>query len=138
MRVELEAALMYSRIGQSSLVAGVEVRDAVESLQYGLALESDIGAPEDSLHGGLDLGWPAATRRRARREPAGGRRRPAAGRPRRPQADPPGTTASTTSASTPTTASTASCGARSSARSPTPSTSARTSTGASRSWAPGS
>ncbi|MGC4117336.1 MAG: TIGR04551 family protein [Myxococcales bacterium] len=56
LRLEFEAALMYSKINQSSLIAGVEMRDAVESLQYGLAVESDIGAVEDSLHGGLDLG----------------------------------------------------------------------------------
>ncbi|HEY3448828.1 MAG TPA: TIGR04551 family protein [Myxococcales bacterium] len=56
LRIEFEGALMYTKINQSSLIAGVEMRDAVEGLQYGLALESDIGAPEDSLHGGLDLG----------------------------------------------------------------------------------
>ena len=56
LRVEFEGAVMVSTIEQASLIAGVEMRDSVDSLQWGAALESDIGAPEDRLHGGLDLG----------------------------------------------------------------------------------
>lgn len=54
--VELEAALMLSRIEQASLVAGTEMRDAVDSAQWGAALETDWGRPEDRFHLGVDLG----------------------------------------------------------------------------------
>jgi uncharacterized protein (TIGR04551 family) len=56
LRVELEAALMTFSEDQTSLIAGVEMRDGAKGLQWGAALESSIGAPEDRVHGGLDLG----------------------------------------------------------------------------------
>src|SRR5262249_3049181 len=39
-RVELEAAFLYSRIGQPSLVPGVLYRDAITGTQFGAALET--------------------------------------------------------------------------------------------------
>lgn len=42
-RIELEAAYLMARIGQPSLLAGVELRDAYTSSQFGAALESDFG-----------------------------------------------------------------------------------------------
>lgn len=56
-RLELEAAVVLGRIGQASLVPGVLLNEPVESTQVGLAFESDVGAPEDAVSGGLDCGY---------------------------------------------------------------------------------
>lgn len=56
LRIEMEGAVLVGALEESSLIAGVEMRDRVDSLQWGVALESDIGAPEDRVRFGLDLG----------------------------------------------------------------------------------
>ena len=56
-RIEAEAALLMATVEQASLVPGVLLRDPVKSTQIGAALESEIGAPEDRVAGGLDAGY---------------------------------------------------------------------------------
>jgi uncharacterized protein (TIGR04551 family) len=56
LRIQAEAALQTFTEQQDSLIAGVEMRDPVSGLQWGAALESEIGAPERSVHAGIDLG----------------------------------------------------------------------------------
>ncbi len=56
LRVELEAAVLSGRIGQASLLPGVELRDPVESLQWAIALESRYGAELEGLSFGVDGG----------------------------------------------------------------------------------
>ena len=56
-RLELEAAVVVGRIGQPSLIPGVLLNDAVDSTQVGVAFESDVGAPEDTVSGGIDAGY---------------------------------------------------------------------------------
>lgn len=56
-RVELEAAVLWSRIEQPSLVPGVFLREPVESLQFGAALESEYGALGGDFGVGLDAGF---------------------------------------------------------------------------------
>ncbi|MBM4360819.1 MAG: TIGR04551 family protein [Deltaproteobacteria bacterium] len=56
-RIEAEAALLVANVEQPSLVPGVLLREPVRSLQIGAALESELGAPEDRLGGGLDVGY---------------------------------------------------------------------------------
>ena len=51
----------------ASLIPGVLLRQPVESTQFGAALESELGAPEDAVSGGLDAGSRAATRAGLRR-----------------------------------------------------------------------
>lgn len=55
-RIELEAALLYAKVEQASLLPGALLREPSESLQFGAAIESDFGRPEDDFGGGLDLG----------------------------------------------------------------------------------
>lgn len=55
-RIELEAAFLYAYFQQASLLPGVLLRQPSESLQFGAAIESDFGRPEDAFGGGLDLG----------------------------------------------------------------------------------
>ncbi|MEZ4300538.1 MAG: TIGR04551 family protein [Polyangiaceae bacterium] len=55
-RIELEAALLYAYYEQVSLLPGALLRQPSESLQFGVAVESDFGRPEDIFGGGLDLG----------------------------------------------------------------------------------
>jgi uncharacterized protein (TIGR04551 family) len=56
-RVEAEAAVLIASVEQASLVPGVLLREPVKSTQIGAALESEIGAPEDPVAGGLDAGY---------------------------------------------------------------------------------
>ena len=55
-RIELEAAVLHAFFQQASLLPGALLRQPSESLQFGAALESDFGRPEDDFGGGLDLG----------------------------------------------------------------------------------
>ena len=50
-RIEVEAAMLFARIEQPSLVPGVELADSYESRQTGLAFESDFG-PDHATGGG--------------------------------------------------------------------------------------
>ena len=56
-RIELELAAILGGIDQPSLVPGVLLAKPVETRQIGAALESELGAPEDTLGGGLDAGF---------------------------------------------------------------------------------
>lgn len=55
-RIEAEGAVLVGEIEQPSLVAGTRLRDPILSTQWGAALESEIGAPEDRFGVGLDAG----------------------------------------------------------------------------------
>ncbi|MBM4377554.1 MAG: TIGR04551 family protein [Deltaproteobacteria bacterium] len=56
-RVELEAALLHATVDQPSLIPGVLLREPASSLQIGAALETELGAPEDRVAGGVDAGY---------------------------------------------------------------------------------
>lgn len=56
-RIEAEAAVMLGSVEQASLIPGALLRNGVESLQVGAALESEFGAPENDWSGGLDAGY---------------------------------------------------------------------------------
>lgn len=56
-RIELEGAVLLANVDQASLIPGVLFNKPVKSLQIGLALESEFGAPEDTVTGGLDAGY---------------------------------------------------------------------------------
>ncbi|MFO0750425.1 MAG: TIGR04551 family protein [Myxococcota bacterium] len=56
LRVEAEGAVLWGEIGQASLVPGVHLRGAITSLQWGAALESELGRAESAVKVGLDLG----------------------------------------------------------------------------------
>ena len=60
-RIELEAAYLTARIGQPSLIPGVELTDAFTSRQFGLAFESEFGPDHATGRGavaaGLDFGY---------------------------------------------------------------------------------
>ena len=56
-RIEAELALMWARIDEPSLVPGVLYGQPIEALQFGGALESEYGAPEDAFGFGLDAGF---------------------------------------------------------------------------------
>jgi len=56
-RVELEGAVLLANVDQPSLIPGVLLRQPVKSLQIGAALESQLGAPEDAVNGGIDVGY---------------------------------------------------------------------------------
>ena len=55
-RIEAEGAVMFGSVDQASLVPGALLREGVESLQYGFALESAFGSPDGPVTGGLDGG----------------------------------------------------------------------------------
>lgn len=55
-RIELEAALLYSRIASTSLVPGVLLRDSISATQLGAALETDFLSREGPFTFGLDGG----------------------------------------------------------------------------------
>ena len=57
LRIEAEAAVLMATVEQASLLPGVLLREPVKSTQIGAALESEIGAPEDPVGGGLDAGY---------------------------------------------------------------------------------
>ena len=56
-RIEGEAAILFARVDQPSLIPGVLSNHPVTSRQIGAALQSEIGAPQDLGGGGLDLGY---------------------------------------------------------------------------------
>ncbi len=49
--------MLVANIAQPSLIPGVELRAPVTSLQWGGALESEIGAPEAAFGAGVDAGF---------------------------------------------------------------------------------
>ena len=51
-----EVAVMWATIEQASVIPGVFLEDPVTSMQAGAVFESMIGAPEDPVAGGLDIG----------------------------------------------------------------------------------
>lgn len=55
-RIEFEAAFLYAHVDQVSLLPGALLRQPSESIQFGAAIESDFGRPEDAFGGGIDLG----------------------------------------------------------------------------------
>lgn len=55
-KVEAEGALLIADAAQASLLPGALLRDRVQSLQAGGALETTIGAPGSVFVGGLNLG----------------------------------------------------------------------------------
>lgn len=57
LRVEAEAALLHAVVEQPSLLPGVLLREPASSLQIGAALETELGAPEARLAGGIDAGY---------------------------------------------------------------------------------
>lgn len=56
-RLELEGAVMLAKIDEPSLVPGALLGEPVYARQFGLALESEYGAPGDDLRVGLDAGF---------------------------------------------------------------------------------
>jgi uncharacterized protein (TIGR04551 family) len=56
-RLELEGALLMGQAQQASLIPGVLLRDPVQSFQGAAALESQVGAPEARVVGGLNGGF---------------------------------------------------------------------------------
>lgn len=54
-RIEMEAAYLSARIGQASLIPGVELRDELTSRQFGVAFESDFG-PDHATGGRISFG----------------------------------------------------------------------------------
>lgn len=56
LRVEVEAAAIWSRVDQPSLLPGVLYRDNVQAQQYGIALQQEWGERREGLTLGLDLG----------------------------------------------------------------------------------
>jgi uncharacterized protein (TIGR04551 family) len=57
MHLEAEGAVLIANVAQPSLIPGVLYNVPVKSLQVGAALESEFGAPEDAVTGGLDAGY---------------------------------------------------------------------------------
>jgi uncharacterized protein (TIGR04551 family) len=57
MRIEIEAAVLTTRIAQPSLLPGLKSNVDVKGTQIGVALESDFGNPEDAFSAGLDMGY---------------------------------------------------------------------------------
>lgn len=56
-RIEGEAAVLYGRVEQPSLIPGVLSNHPVTSRQIGAALQTELGAPQDFAGGGLDGGY---------------------------------------------------------------------------------
>ena len=56
-RIEAEGAVLLANVDQPSLIPGVLIKTPVKALQVGAALESEFGAPEDTVTGGLDAGY---------------------------------------------------------------------------------
>lgn len=61
-RVEAEAAFTWARIGQPSLIPGVQLPRPATSQQGGFALQSDVGKFGGALFGGLDAGFASGDR----------------------------------------------------------------------------
>jgi uncharacterized protein (TIGR04551 family) len=56
LRIELEAAVATGTVQQPSLIPGVLLRDPIQSLQWGGALEVEIGEPTTRFSGGVMTG----------------------------------------------------------------------------------
>jgi len=56
-RIEGEAAILFARVDQPSLIPGVLSNNPVTSRQIGAALQTEVGAPQDLGGGGVDLGY---------------------------------------------------------------------------------
>lgn len=56
LRVEFEGAVAIATVDQPSLIPGVLLRDKVSSLQWGGALEIEVGEPSSRFSGGLYTG----------------------------------------------------------------------------------
>lgn len=56
-RIEAEAAAIFGQVDQPSLIPGVTSNQPVTTKQFGLAVQSEIGAPRDLAGGGLDFGY---------------------------------------------------------------------------------
>jgi uncharacterized protein (TIGR04551 family) len=56
-RVEAEGAVIVGKVDQPSLIPGVLLDQPLTALQVGAALESEFGALEDAVTGGLDAGY---------------------------------------------------------------------------------
>ncbi|MEM6289771.1 MAG: TIGR04551 family protein [Myxococcota bacterium] len=61
-RVEAEAAYLWARVGQPSLIPGVELPRPASSNQGGFALESDVGRVDGRWSAGVDLGFASGDR----------------------------------------------------------------------------
>jgi uncharacterized protein (TIGR04551 family) len=55
--VEAEGAVLLANVAQPSLIPGVLLREPLTALQIGAALESEFGAPEEAVTGGIDMGY---------------------------------------------------------------------------------
>jgi len=56
-RIELEGAMLLAESQQASLLPGVLLRDKVQSAQFGLGLETQLGGNDALLIGGLNAGY---------------------------------------------------------------------------------
>jgi uncharacterized protein (TIGR04551 family) len=56
-RLEAEGAILFAKAEQGSLIPGVLLNKPVLSRQIGVAVESEVGAPEDTFGAGIDLGY---------------------------------------------------------------------------------
>lgn len=61
-RVEAEAAYLWARIDEPSLLPGVEIRRPFTSSQGGFAVQSDVGTVDGRFGAGLDLGFASGDR----------------------------------------------------------------------------
>jgi uncharacterized protein (TIGR04551 family) len=57
LHLEAEGVVLTANVAQPSLIPGVLYRVPVTSLQIGAVMESEFGAPEDTVTGGLDAGF---------------------------------------------------------------------------------
>ncbi len=57
LRLEAEGVVLFANVDQPSLIPGVLYRTGVKSLQAGAVMETEFGAPEDTVTGGLDAGF---------------------------------------------------------------------------------
>ena len=55
-RAELEAAVLVGKVDQPSLIPGVALRSPLDLLQWGLALQTDVGPPGGHWSVGIDAG----------------------------------------------------------------------------------
>jgi uncharacterized protein (TIGR04551 family) len=56
LRLELEGVVLAAHIAQASLLPGALFRDAIDSLQFGVALELEAGDPDGAFQGGIKTG----------------------------------------------------------------------------------
>ena len=57
LRLEAEVSVLRAYIEEASLIPGVRYDQAFTSLQYGGVIETEVGAPESRLSGGLNFGF---------------------------------------------------------------------------------